>query len=87
MSNRIYGWFSTPEQATAVYDPPHDAPCLFCGEAIFGGDVRTISLMWADRDDERSYFYRAHKTCHEGATALERNQVDGLVLAMVGRQP
>ena len=86
MSNRIYGWFSGADQINPAYDPPHDAPCLFCGEAIFAGDVRTISLMWSDRNDSRSYFYRTHATCHERASDNERNQIDGIVLDMTKRR-
>lgn len=85
MTNRIYGWFSSEDQTKPIHDPPHDAPCLFCGEAVFEADVRTISLMWADRADGRSYFYRVHRTCEERATPDEQNRLDGWILDMVAR--
>jgi hypothetical protein len=83
MTNRIYGWFSDPAQTTPVHEPPLDAPCLFCGEVVFDGDVRTISMMYADRRDGRSYFYRVHRTCHERATEEARQKIDGIVLDMI----
>lgn len=87
MTNRIYGWYSSVDQPVdqPTHNPPFDAPCLLCGETIFDADVRTISLMYADRRDGRAYFYRAHKTCHERASEEERQRLDGLVLDMIGR--
>lgn len=85
MSNQIYGWFSEASLDTPVHDPPHDAPCLLCGESIFEADVRTISLMWGSRADGRGYFYRVHKTCHQHLNEDEQNRLDGWVLDMIGR--
>ena len=59
--NRIYGWFDDPTQTVPSHDPPHDAPCLFCGEAIIPDDVRTHSLTPTEGYAKRSYFYRTHQ--------------------------
>lgn len=64
------------------YDPPHDAPCLFCGKPVTADDVRTHSLMYAGAIyAKRSYFYRTHRTCAEkDSTHTAR---DGIVLEMI----
>jgi hypothetical protein len=84
-ANRIYGWYDDANQARdkPTYDPPHDAPCLFCGRAITANDVRTHSFIFVGQYAARCYFYRTHRTCDEAcgsATAM-----DGLVMDMVKR--
>lgn len=81
MTNLIYGWFSSPTSRMPEHDPPHDAPCLFCGEAVFDTDVRTTSVLHS----ELSCFYRTHSTCHDRATEEERLKIDAVVLDMVAR--
>lgn len=49
--------------------------------AMFG----QISLMYADRRDQRAYFYRTHSTCHEGADEPARVRIDGIVLDMIAK--
>lgn len=82
--NQIYGWFDDPWQADPSCDPPHDAPCLFCGLPISEGDVRTHSMMYAGPVyAKRSYFYRTHRTCAE--TDPTHTAMDGVVLDMIVR--
>lgn len=84
-SARVYGWFED-SAAQPVYDPPHDAACPLCGNPITATDVRTISLMWGDRHGNRSYFYRAHRTCHNGLSDDESNKLDGEILDRVAAE-
>jgi hypothetical protein len=66
MPNEIYGWFDDAKDEPA-YDPPHDAPCLYCGLPLTSDGVRTHSVM-SMYGAERSYFYRTHRTCDTAAT-------------------
>jgi hypothetical protein len=79
VATRIYGWYERADQPPdqPTYDPPHDAPCLFCGEAITANDVRTISMM--GEYAERSFFYRVHRTCHERVGEKKRVEIDSVV--------
>jgi hypothetical protein len=81
--NKIYGWFDDPGQEKASCDPPHDAPCLFCGFAITPDDVRTHNIMYQGQYAARSYFYRTHRTCAEKDPT--HTQMDGFVFAMIER--
>ena len=84
MSNQqIYGWFDDASQTKPTHDPPHDAPCLFCGKAIEPTDVRTHCLMYEKGYAKRSYFYRTHRTCAE--TDPTHTAKDGFVLDMIER--
>lgn len=79
----FYGYF---EDAGTVpdYDPPHDAPCLFCGTPVRPDDVRTHSLMYASESyAKRSYFYRTHRSCAESDPT--HTAKDGFVLDMIAR--
>jgi hypothetical protein len=42
--NAFYGWFDDPGQTEPTYEPPRNAPCLFCGFQVLADDVRTHSL-------------------------------------------
>lgn len=84
--HRIYGWFSADDTAKPEYDPPYDAACPCCGAPLRADDVRTISLMWADRRDGRAYFYRAHSTCHRALSAEEQNALDGEIFDRVAAE-
>lgn len=79
--NGIYGWFDDPEQSLPSYDPPRDASCLFCGNAIRADDVRTHSLMVPEEYASRSYFYRTHRSCAESAD----HHVDEVVFQMIAQ--
>jgi hypothetical protein len=81
----FYGWYDDASQTAdkPTYDPPHDAPCPFCGAAIKPCDVRTHSLMYAEGYAKRSYFYRTHRTCAEAdQTGVG---MDDFILEMIRR--
>ena len=82
-SNNIYGWFDDPDQSDPSCEPPRDAPCLFCGSAIYAADVRTHSLMYQGQYAARSYFYRTHRTCAEKDPT--HAAMDGFVMDMIAR--
>lgn len=78
----FYGYFEDPAATVPDYEPPRDAPCPFCGKAITPDDVRTHSLMYASPAyAKRSYFYRTHRTCDEGAK--NETAMDGFILDMI----
>jgi hypothetical protein len=82
----VYGWYDRAHQAPdqPSYDPPHDAPCLFCDRPIHDGDVRTISLMaMPETGPMRAYFYRVHRSCHVAATCEAALAVDGKVWDLI----
>lgn len=87
MSNKFYGWFDDPTQPAnkPTYDPPHDAPCLYCGEDINADDVRTHSVMYVGKLRSRSYFYRTHKSCAERDKEKlgKSTGMDGFVFDMI----
>lgn len=81
----FYGFY---EDANTIskpeYEPPRDAPCLFCGKPIHPEDVRTHSLMYASGVyAKRSYFYRTHRSCAE--TDPTHTAMDGVILDMIQR--
>jgi hypothetical protein len=75
---RIYGYFTEPTQTIPEFDPGLDALCPICAKALDANDVRTISLMVPD--DDRSYFYRVHRSCHEPLSKTDRCKVDGRLI-------
>ena len=81
--NLFYGWFDDPRQAEPTYEPPRDAPCLFCGFSIQADDVRTHSLMYREEYAPRSYFYRTHRSC--AAADKTHSAMDGFILDMIAR--
>lgn len=80
--NTFYGWFDDATQTTPSYDPPHNAPCPFCGKAVHAEDVRTTSLMYQGQYAARSYFYRTHRTCSE---AHKSTRMDDFIFDMIAR--
>jgi hypothetical protein len=81
-ANQFYGWFDDAN-GDPTYDPPHDAPCPFCGGRIADDDVRTHSLIAPSEYAARSYFYRTHRTCAE--TDPTHTAMDGFILGMIKR--
>lgn len=79
----FYGIHEEGSEA-AVYDPPRDAPCPFCGKPIIPTDVRTHSMAWSGQTyARRSYFYRTHRTCAEKDPT--HTAMDGFILDMIAR--
>ena len=68
-----FGYFDSHSD-TPTYDPMQDAPCLICLKSWTLNDVKTLSLMRVG--DERSYFYRVHKTCYENLSEHDRDTYD-----------
>jgi hypothetical protein len=81
VDNVIFGWFDDASQTEPTYEPPRDAPCLFCGFKVTAADIRTHSLVRRDEYGARSYFYRTHRTCAEACSLT----MDGFVLDMIAR--
>jgi len=79
----FYGYFEDPAaDAKPEYDPPHNAPCLFCGKPVHADDVHTHCLMYESPSyAKRSYFYRTHKSCAE--TDPTHTAKDGFILDMI----
>lgn len=85
---QIYGFFEHPGATTPDYDPPLDAPCLYCGEQLRANDVRTHSVMAVEASyAKRSYFYRTHRTCDDAFAAPpgRSDPILDIVLDMIGR--
>jgi len=76
--SRIYGYFTDPTQVEPVFDPGLSAACPVCAEVLNANNVRTISLMVPNND--RSYFYRVHRSCHEPLKDTDRCKLDGLLV-------
>jgi hypothetical protein len=81
--NVFYGWLDDPTQSVPSYDPPHNAPCPFCGLPVHADDVRTHCVMYQGQYAARSYFYRTHRTCAEKDPT--HTAMDGFVLDMIAR--
>jgi hypothetical protein len=80
----FYGFHEDPTSTVPDYEPPRDAPCLFCGKPIHADDVRTHNLMHsAGSYAQRSYFYRTHRTCAEKDPT--HTAMDGFILDMIAR--
>jgi hypothetical protein len=76
----MYGYFDDPSQIKPAYDPGFEIACPYCKVeliASFTSPPVTISMMVADQP-QRSYFYRAHRTCYENATDELRGAIETL---------
>lgn len=76
----LFGYFDSPEQTTPAYDPGVEIDCPLCSKPLDLSNMVTISLMRQDRIDNRSYFYRLHKTCREWATDDEILDIESMVI-------
>ena len=84
MSEQIFYGYHEDTGTVPDYEPPRDAPCLYCGKPIHAEDVRTHSLMYSAASyAKRSYFYRTHLTCAE--TDPTHTSMDGFILDMIAR--
>lgn len=81
-TKELIGFFDHPDQVVPSYDPPHDGPCTVCGQSLTD-PVVTVSLMWADEELPRCYFYRAHKACYEE----DSSKADGIALDLIAEKP
>ena len=75
MSETIYGYFESAGDASPAYDPGIGVPCPICLRSLArGGKIKTISLM--PEDGTRSYFFRAHIPCWDGASTDEKERIE-----------
>jgi hypothetical protein len=63
--SELFGYFNAATSEKPAFDPGMKALCPHCLHGL-QTPVVTVSLM--KPGDARSYFYRAHKDCHEIAT-------------------
>lgn len=85
MSN-LFGWYSSADQEPdrPDHDPPHDAPCPYCGDPLNPDDVRTHSFVAQESNPgDRSYFYRTHRTCDDAATEAEKQSIFDAVISRI----
>lgn len=88
MEQIFYGYHEDPAGTVPDFEPPRDAPCLYCGKPVHAEDVRTHSLMYASPTyAKRSYFYRTHRTCDEkyGPAHELPHGTDHIILEMIAR--
>jgi hypothetical protein len=74
----IFGWFDYPGQEEPTHDPGLKTICPICVGQL-NAPVKTISFL--KDGDNRSYFYRTHKSCYESANtediiAIESSIID-----------
>ncbi len=79
-SLKIYGYFTSPDQSEPAYEPGLEVDCPICHERL-SHPMKTVSLML--EGDNRSYFYRVHKSCFENLSDVEVGNLDGLILDAV----
>ncbi len=73
----IFGYYERADQTEASYDPGVGVPCPFCLRKL-SEPLRTVSLMLPG--DSRSYFYRAHRGCHENAGEQEITEFESALI-------
>ena len=82
--NDVFGWFDDESQTSPTHDPHPKGKCPVCATETGGhsddNKLVTISLAVQDRRfRDKSYFFRAHKTCWEGCQeqgAIESSLID-----------
>jgi len=77
----IFGYFDSPEQTSPAFDPGYQVSCPFCDKPL--GDrsgIVATSLMRQDRIDNRSYFYRSHRTCRDWATDDQKIDIESRII-------
>lgn len=76
---RYVGWYDSADQVEPTFDPGN-VPCVVCHQPWTEETVRTICVMWQDREPPQSLFYRMHRTCADSLSDAEREMYDGAVL-------
>jgi len=81
-SVKIYGYFDSPEQTEPTFDPGLNVYCPVCYRKLTEmRPLMTISLLL--EHDNRSYFYRVHKGCHDNLDQVQQSNLDGLIIDAV----
>lgn len=71
----LLGYCDSATQKEPTFNPGLEVDCPICSEQLNREDIRTISLMLM-HNPNRSYFYRVHKSCHEGLSQQEQDDLD-----------
>ena len=74
----IYGWYDEAGD-TPAHDPGVSTPCAVCRRPMVSAEknVVTIStLPFAEGDENRCYFFRAHKYCWDAATEAHQQELE-----------
>lgn len=74
----IYGYFNDADQVTPAYDPGVSVDCPVCGKVLghHSNDNRLVTISVAVDDDNRSYFYRAHRSCYDALPPEKQSELD-----------
>ncbi len=67
---KIFGYYDSPGQAQPSFDPGVGCPCPFCLKRVTH-DIPMMTISLAPIKLDRSYFYRAHKSCYMSASDAE----------------
>lgn len=73
----IFGFFDSAEDEIPTHDPGLETNCPICGNKL-EHPIKTISLM--REGDNKSYFYRTHKSCYENMAASEISLIEGSLI-------
>jgi hypothetical protein len=73
----VFGYFDDPYSSIPGHDPGMDGKCAACGRTL-SRPVATISI--ARWKGDRSYFFRAHKTCWESLSEEEQGLIESIAI-------
>lgn len=77
----MFGWYDDAEQIIPRHEPGFDVPCPHCRVRVGRHAERPIKTISLHRPgDPRSYFYRAHKDCHERASDDAIRDIESVVI-------
>lgn len=81
-----YGWFDDASQVVPAFDPGLSGSCPVCGIGLLSSPRVTVSFLVVSRP-ERSYFYRAHKSCWEPLPEPMRQEFEWPMVNAIARGP
>lgn len=73
----IYGFYDSPDAADPAFDPGVGVSCPFCLKPL-SAPMKTTSFAAPNQD--KSFFYRAHRDCIERASEDAKTQVEGAAM-------
>ena len=75
--NKHLGYYEGKEAKIPTYDPGLDTECPVCFKKLTEDNLRTIGFLSEKAyKQNRSYFYRVHKSCHESLNEDQQNLLD-----------